>query len=336
MISLREFRWRRRASRSYRCGMDHKMRWMAGASRLFWIVAAVLPACDALAQSDSGGRRQSLTEAWWTGPILAASAATLPPGHLLVEPCLYDAIAPHTNGFGSLTFLIYGLADRFSVGLIPTFGFNAVSRGPSSSRVGVGDLSAQAQYRLTQFHPGGWIPTISVLVKQTFPTGQYDRLGDRPSDGFGAGAYTTTLALYSQTYLWLPNGRILRARLDVSQSLVSSTIAVRDVSVFGTAAGFYGHARPGASTVVDLAGEYSVTRRWVLALDAVRGANGDTRVMGSDVPLHSGSSTTLTFAPAIEYNMSAQAGVLTGVRLIEIGHNFTGTVTPVIAVNVVY
>ena len=36
--------------------------------------------------------RQSLDDAWWTGPMLAPSAATLPRGHFLIEPYLYDVI----------------------------------------------------------------------------------------------------------------------------------------------------------------------------------------------------------------------------------------------------
>ena len=35
--------------------------------------------------------RQSLDEAWWTGPLLASGASTLPKGHVLIEPYLYDA-----------------------------------------------------------------------------------------------------------------------------------------------------------------------------------------------------------------------------------------------------
>jgi len=77
--------------------------------------------------------RQSLDAAWWTGPMLAPSAATLPRGHFLIEPYLYDVIATHSNGFGSLTYVNYGLADRVTVGLIPTAGFNKVSNGPSSA-----------------------------------------------------------------------------------------------------------------------------------------------------------------------------------------------------------
>ena len=110
--------------------------------------------CQQQASPPSSAVRQSLDDAWWTGPMLAPSAATLPRGHFLIEPYLYDVIAAHSHGFGSLTYLNYGLADRVTVGLIPTAGFNKVSNGPSSSRVGLGDLTPQAQYRLTKFHVG--------------------------------------------------------------------------------------------------------------------------------------------------------------------------------------
>jgi hypothetical protein len=290
--------------------------------------------------------RQSLEDAWWTGPLLAPSAATLPRGHLLIEPYLYDVIAAHSHGFSSLTYLNYGLADRVTIGLIPFAGFNKVSNGPSSSGVRLGDLTSQAQYRLTQFHAGSWIPTTSVVVQETLPTGKCDRLGNRPSDGFGSGAYTTTLALYSQTYFWLPNGRILRMRFNVSEGF-SNNVSVQDVSVYGTGAGFRGHAKPGSVFFANAAWEYSVTRSWVLALDVTYRHAGSTRVSGYNIldpnsvqnppsiRLNSGTSDGFGFAPAIEYSWKPNLGVIFGTRVIA-GRNTATTITPAVAINFVH
>ncbi|MFY9805484.1 MAG: hypothetical protein WA211_01290 [Candidatus Acidiferrales bacterium] len=290
----------------------------------------------------SSADRQALGDAWWTGPMLANSAATLPRGHFLIEPYLYDVIATHSNGFGSLTYMEYGLVDRLTVGLIPTAGFNKMSDALSSSGVGLGDISVLGQYRLTQFHEGGWIPTMSFFVEETFPTGKYDRLGERPSDGFGGGAYTTTLALNTQTYFWMRNGRILRMRFNTSQAL-SGYAKVEGVSVYGTGAGFQGHAKPGASSFVDAAWEYSLTRNWVLALDATYRHTASTRVTGYDMTQNppevrksSGSSDAVGFAPAIEYNWKPTLGVLLGTRVIAIGHNAATTITPAVALNFVH
>ena len=66
--------------------------------------------------------RQSQDDAWWTGPMLANSAATLPRGHFLIEPYLYDATSSHADGWGSLTYMLYGLTDRLTIGLVPVLG----------------------------------------------------------------------------------------------------------------------------------------------------------------------------------------------------------------------
>jgi hypothetical protein len=289
----------------------------------------------------SAVHRQSMSDAWWTGPMLAPNATTLPRGHLLVEPYLYDVVGTHSNGFGSLTYINYGLVDRFTVGVIPTAGYDKVSNGPSSAGVGLGDWTVQGQFRVTKFEEGGWVPTTSVVVQETFPTGKFDRLGAHPSDGLGGGAYTTTAAFYSQTYFWLPTGRILRARLDLSEAFPTS-VGVQDVSVFGTAAGFRGNAAPGRSFLMDAAGEYSVTQHWVLALDVTCRHTGNTRTTGMNVPdpasvvINSGTSDAVGFAPAVEYNLGPRVGVLVGARVIAIGHNTPVTVTPAVAINIVH
>jgi hypothetical protein len=215
------------------------------------------------------------------------------------------------------------------------------SGAASSSGIDVGDLTLQAGYGLTRYQDGSSIPALALVLDETLPTGRYENLS-RASDGVGAGSYATGLSLYSQDYFWLPNGRILRARLDLTYTF-SSSVSVQDQSVYGTPDGFHGHAYPGDAYTVDAAAEYSVTRNWVLALDVVYQYNANTQVRGAlastpATPLQadSGSSYSLGFAPAIEYNWSARAGVLLGVRIIGIGRNTSTSITPAIAVNLVY
>jgi hypothetical protein len=329
--------------------------------RICAAISALIIGTDAIAgeaSSSPAATRQSRDDAWWTGPLLAPSAATLPRGHFLIEPYLFDAIVysrygenggrhgtTRVNGFGSLTYMLYGLADRITVGMIPKFGFNEVSGGPGSSRIGVGDITLQAQYRLTQFQEGGWLPTTSVVLGESLPTGKYDRLAEHPSDGFGSGAHTTTASLYSQYFFWMPNGRLLRTRLDLSYAL-SSHPSVEGVSVYGTGSGFQGRARPGDSFAANAAWEYSLTRNWVLALDVIYEHSGSTRVTGRnvaqagggivDVEQNSGSSESLSFAPAIEYNWNGALGVIAGAKVSAAGRNTSAIVIPAIAVNFVH
>ena len=274
--------------------------------------------------------------------MLANSAATLPRGHFLIEPYLYDVSSPHADGFGSLTYMLYGLTDRLTVGLIPVLGYNRVDGAGDSSCIGLGDVSVQAQYRLTAFHEGSSLPTISLQLQQTLPSGKYDRLGKRPGNGLGSGASTTTFQLDTQTYFWLANGRILRMRLNLAQS-VSGRSHIEDVSVYGTPNGFRGHARPGNSFFANAAWEYSLSRRWVLAFDLTWRRDHGTRVDGlmltgygdAHIRRSSGSSESFGFAPAVEYSWRANLGVLFGTRVIT-GYRTPTTITPAIAINYVH
>jgi hypothetical protein len=298
------------------------------------------------APSPTPAHRQSLDDAWWTGPLLAPGAGTMPRGHLLVEPYVYDVIqngtfdsngkfvaAPHQNGFGNLTYIIYGLVNRFSVGLIPTFGYNKVSNGPSSSNIGMGDLGASVQYRLT---PDSWPARASIAVQETFPTGAWEQLGRDPNNGLGGGVYSTKVSLYTQDYAWMPNGRILRLRLNFSQTFAGSA-NVNGVSVYGTGTGFSGVVFPGNTFTADAAGEYSITRNWVFASDLVYSESGNTRVTNaSGAVTNLGSSNSFAFAPALEYNWSPAIGIIWGVRLFPAGRNTAASVTPVFAINYVH
>ncbi len=324
-----------------------------GASLSYLLALASAPVAVLAVSDEPPAFRQTLDDAWWTGPLLAASPSTLPQGHVLIEPYLYDSIAyaeygnsgsrrtlAEQNDYGSLTYILYGLLDTTTVGLIPRFGFNEFSGGDSSSSPQVADTTLQATYRLSRYLDYGFLPATSIVLGETVPTGRYDRLGDHSSNGLGSGAYTTTLSLYSQYYLWTPNGRILRARLDVAESW-SSKVSIDGTSVYGTAQGFRGRAYPGNSMTLDSAWEYSMTRDWVAAVDFVYVDSGSTRVAGAyaramKTQLELGTSNSLSVAPAIEYNWSSTAGVIVGAKWVAAGHNTTAAIVPVAAINLVF
>ncbi len=311
-----------------------------------WLLALAAPLAMAQNVDTAALQRQSRDDAWWTGPMLANSAETLTPGHMLVEPYVYDVMSHKVDAFGSRAYVLYGVTDDFTVGFIPIVGYNRVSGGPNSSGVRLGDQILQAQYRLIRYHEGSWVPTVSLMLQQAVPTGRYDRLGSRPANGMGSGGYATTLGVNAQTYFWMPNGRILRMRLNVSGT-VTGHADVDGVSVYGTGPSFHGRAHPGNNFYVDTSLEYSLTKRWVLAMDVLYSHNGNTHVIGIDDPfdpaalplpvrVDSGPSDTVGYAPAVEYSWTPNIGVLLGVRVLAGGHNTHRSVTPAIAINYVH
>jgi len=324
-------------------------------AREFWqgaVLCASLWPGAAMADG-SASPRQAIYHAWWTGPLLAAGATTLPKGRALIEPYFYDfhtvgrfddrgkrRSAAHDDSFGSLSYLLYGVSDTFTAGLIPHFGYRSLRDGSTSSSPQVGDLTVQGQFLINRYRPGHGLPALAVVVQESLPVGRHDGLDRRPNDGFGTGAYATTIGLNSQTYFWMPGGRILRTRLNMSYA-VSTSAHVHDRSVYGTPTGFRGRARPGDVLTVDLGLEYSLSRRWVLALDLGYERDGSTRVTGvmeatgARWRIGSGPSEAMIVAPAIEYNLNANIGVIVGTRIVAAGRNTSATVAPVMAINYV-
>ena len=280
---------------------------------------------------------QSPDDAWWTGPLVTYSARSLPQGHMLIEPYVYDVSTRDSDTVHSFTYFLYGLTDKLTVGVAPDFAWTSSKNGPDSSGPHLGDVTLRAQYSLIQMDAEKGVPDIALAVLQNLPTGKYDRL-NRGADGFGAGGYGTTLAVYSQMLWWMPTGRLLRTRLDIMETF-TPTVPVRDASVYGTTQGFFGHAAPGNQFSAQAGFEYSLTRAWVLATDLVWFHNDPTVTVGAragaPVRLDSRNSDVFGYAPAIEYNWSPNVGLIAGVRVFAPTHNAKASVTPVIALNYV-
>ncbi len=270
--------------------------------------------------------------------MLANSGATLPRGHALVETYLFEQRGHGSQLKGSLTYLLYGVTDRLTVGLKPMFG--ATSVAGRSSPVALGDLTLTGQYRLTSPASPPTSPSVAVSFQHSLPTGLHDRLDTRSASALGSGAHSTTIALYAQQVFRLPNGRAFRARVNLSGTAAGEA-AVKSESVYGTSPGFRGRAKPGDAVSLGIAGEYSVTRNWVLAMDLVLDHAGPTLVEGVEgasrevIRTRFASATALSIAPAVEYNFTANLGVLVGTRFKLPVRGGTSSITPAIAINYV-
>ncbi|MEO7366082.1 MAG: hypothetical protein ABIW03_07165 [Sphingomicrobium sp.] len=287
----------------------------------------------AKANSEQADRwRDAMQSARWTGPLLASNANTLPQGHFYTEPYFYDVIAGGRHNPGSSGFYQYGLFDDLTVGVQPSFalGVHRANRG-----MRLGDFKLLSQLRVTEFKPEHRIPSVAFVLQQVLPTGKHDRL-DPLEEGHGSGSFATEVGVNVQHYFLLKNGRLLRARINVLQSIpFGADIAGR--SVYGTGPGFRGHATLGAKTTLIGAVEYSLTKEWVLAFDVIRESTRRSTLKGryGSGPLAKQtfpSSRDVGFAPAVEYNWSDRAGIIFSVWITPKGHNVSGSMIPAIAV----
>jgi hypothetical protein len=304
---------------------------MKSVARILAALLACVPVA-ANAETDVDQLTAAMKVARWTGPLLASNAETLPPGHVYTEPYFFDGISGGEHHPGTSGFYQYGLTDNWTVGVQPFFSLGAER---FNHDLALGDFKLLSQVRLSHFTPKRQVPSIALVTNLVIPTGKDDHLGLLKS-GHGSGSFAPEIGVNVQQYFLLGNGRLLRARINVLHDFPFRT-EISGRSVYGTDAGFHGHARPGAKTTMILGAEYSLTNDWVLAFDVESDHWGKTGVKGRDavgapVDRISPVSWNVGVAPAVEYNWSARAGAIFGVWIVPKGHNTQSSITPAIAI----
>ncbi len=303
-----------------------------------WIVAALgglsLATIPVAAHGQTYEDRLSaaMKDARWTGPLLASTAETLPKGHFYTEPYFFDGISGGNHHPGTSGFYQYGLTDNWTVGMQPFF---SLGTQRYNRDVAIGDFKMLSQVRISHFTAQHPVPSIALDTNVVIPTGKADHLANQ-KNGHGSGAFAPEIGVNVQQYFLLNNGRLLRARINILKDFPLRT-GISGRSVYGTGAGFRGHARPGSKTTVILGAEYSLTKEWVLTFDVEGDHWGETTVTGRDgsgeaVDRTSPVSWNVGFAPGIEYNWSASGGAIFGVWVVPKGHNTQASVTPAIAI----
>lgn len=307
------------------------MKWVARI--LAALLACSLPVAARAEDPVSADRlAAAMKAARWTGPLLASNAETLPKGHFYTEPYFFDGISGGDHHPGTSGFYQYGLTDNWTVGMQPFF---SVGTQKYNRDVAIGDFKLLSQVRLSHFTPDHGVPSIALVTNLIIPTGKDDHLSQRKS-GHGSGSFAPEIGINAQQYFLLNNGRLLRARINVLKDFPLRT-GISGRSVYGTDAGFHGHARPGSKATIILGAEYSLTNEWVLAFDVEADHWGKTKVSGRDasgalVDRTTPVSWNVGFAPAVEYNWSARAGAILGVWIVPKGHNTRSSITPAIAI----
>ncbi|HBR49208.1 MAG TPA: hypothetical protein DEA71_03885 [Nitrospira sp.] len=271
------------------------------------------------------------SDPWFTGTLLSTRGRTLDPGRLVVQPYFFytrygglynDNWRLHSATVSRTiiqqTFFIYGLTNRVDIGIAPQWLENSSSRDSLS---GFGDLPVQLGFQVLKGDSDSWVPHVLFWVQEVFPTGRYNDLGPSTVDlgGIGGGSFGTTLGLALQKVLRLGGDHVLRYRLNASYGFYSP-VTVRGFNTYGGGFDTTGRVEPGSVTTFTVAGEYTLTRHIVLALDigfqtinathfsgtAGIGAQGEPAMVGK------GYSNLLSIAPAVEYHFTQHVGLIAG------------------------
>ncbi|MES2200494.1 MAG: hypothetical protein V4489_10075 [Chlamydiota bacterium] len=281
---------------------------------------------------------------WFTGPLLAPSANTIPPKHVNVEPYIYftaftasyndqwkKVSHPNLYSFLSQTFIQVGINSFMNFQIVPQLLYQ-FTEGVRSTQAG--DLPLSVDFQLAHDLPNQWHPSVKFTLKTSCPFGKYqnldpDKLG---TDGVGTGSWNPGVGLDFSKLISLPSNRFLALRLALSCTFFNS-VAVKGLNVYGGALDTKGTAYPGASFSCDVAMEYTLSQNWTLAADLFYSHTNKIKFSGNPGTLATvgkPSSEQISLAPAIEYNWNINVGIITGVWFTVAGRNsscFTASVT---------
>ena len=302
---------------------------------LFKIVLSLLIACvcssEAVWGGDSENRQPQPAGPWFTGTLLSTRGRTLDQGRVVVEPYFYFTrygglyndnwrlqSATVSRSIIQQTYFIYGLTSWMDVEIAPQWLENSSG---SESLSGFGDFPLQLGFQALRGGSHPWLPDVRVWVQEIFPTGRYTDLG--PSTiglgGTGGGSFATTVGIGVQKAIVLRGNHVFRYRVNATYGFYSS-VTVSGFNTYGGGFGTEGRVDPGSVTTLTVAGEYSLTRHVVLALDigfqtinathfsgtTGIGVNGEQAMVGR------GYGNLLTIAPAVEYNFNQHVGIIAG------------------------
>jgi hypothetical protein len=288
----------------------------------------------------SEDRRPQADGPWFTGTLLSTRGSTVDQGHAVAEPYFYFTqygglyndnwrlqSATVSRTIIQQTYLIYGVTNRIDVEIAPQW-LESSSKGESSA--GFGDFPLQLGFQALKGRSDSWLPDVRIWAQEIFPTGRYNHLDPSTTGlgGTGGGSFATTLGIGAQKLIWLRGDHVFRYRVNATYGLYSP-VSVNGFNAYGGGFGTDGRIDPGSVTTLTVAGEYTLTRHLVLALDisfqivnATRfsGTTG-IRIDGDPAMVGKGYSNVLTVAPAIEYHWNRHVGFIAGPWLSLRGKN---------------
>lgn len=304
---------------------------------------------------------------WFTGPLLALPGQTVPRGHINASLGIPVSVSNETynrewqmNAYPAFKStqiapeFIYGLADHFDVQYDAIYFINENSQ---RSYEHVGDTSIMLGYQALTQTPNNATPDLRITLQEIFPSGVYDQLAplNNGTDITGAGSYQTALGLNFQYLTAFDDIHYLNSHVSFTYSH-AATVLLNGLSAYGGTELTNGLIAPGDSIGIDLAGEFTLTQHWAAVLEGnfiyqqasrFRGvADEETtrtpRLIINNPRLSSltggsvigkGNLDQITLAPGIEYNFSANYGVVAGAWFTIAGKNTPSFVAPMILLN---
>lgn len=297
---------------------------------------------------------------WWTGPLFASHARTIPAGKINLQPYFGYYVtqgnytndwsiqsAPHFSSLGPIAYINLGLTESLDFAAAIPWMYNTFLGNTAS---GLGDVALGFSYQLMKDDNGGPLWDILFFIREYLPTGKFTNL--RPDsagvDATGYGAFITDIGFNAQKIFLMDNGKLFRLRLNIAYELPAVT-HVQGLNAYGGGVGTKGKIWADATFFFTAAYEIQLTQNWVFACDYMYEHGGQAKFSG-DPGLAFGRATSFTniasngypawdsfsVAPAIEYNFNEDMGIIAGLWVSVAGRNNAAFISPLVAFNVVF
>ncbi len=285
---------------------------------------------------------------WFTGPLFAPSGHTIPQGQWNFEPYIYFTALtgsydknwhPHSTPH----FYITNLQLYTQVGLTPWLDFQITPQFFYNEKQGAhsfcfGDMPIGFDIQIYEDSPEYWYPAIKMSLTTTIPFGKYQHFNPKKNgtEASGTGSWLPTASIvFSHQFNPFPD-HFFVPRIAFAYT-VPYCVYIKGYNVYGGGKGTRGKVYPGNNFSIDFGFEYNFTQKWVLATDVIYNQSNKTRFSGKpgNPEFHgSPSSEQFSLAPALEYNWSANIGLIGGVWFSVAGRNAKQLVSGILALNI--
>lgn len=290
---------------------------------------------------------KTMAAPWFTGPLLAPSSLTVPPGHIDIEPYIY--VTANTGRYNShwhaskiQTFWInlfqpliaFGLTSWLDFEIYPGVLYNYTK---GAGHWGIADMPIGVDIQLYTHTPevAQWNYSFLLRIQEILPIGKYKNLDPKKllTDASGAGSWQTQIALVWGNLFHLGGIHFMTWRTALQYTL-PAPVSVSNVNVYGGSSGTHGKVYPGQSLMLDTAVEITLAKHWAFAMDLVGIWGARDRFSGHTSTINDApASAQFSLAPALEYNWNANLGLIAGCWFTVAGRNDVQFTSGVIAFN---
>lgn len=279
-------------------------------------------------------KAEGFPEFWSTGPLIIPPTDVIDVGHFNYQPYLFwyqyrGVYDKHWNFHHEPLFTTVSFQPQFRAGVFSSTEFDFIpiinyNNTEHEAQWVFGDIPIALGSILLEDDTDLWYhPSIKLQISANLPTGKYQKLKAKKLGtdigGIGSWAPGIGLILYHEAHIY-------RSHYFTASGFIGyqfqTPVRVKGLNAYGGDAHTRGKVYPGDLFQAILSFEYSLSHRWILAMDTVYNHFNKTRFKGhTDTENTLPSSEQISLAPGIEYMWTENFGINGGVWFTVGGRN---------------